>query len=220
MSLPDWHPRLFKRAYSVAELIADGVVHAGALVAGAIAFTILFIRVRMHGGVGDGVAMAVYAVGFFLMFGFSFAYNMTPASPAKWFLRRCDHAGIFLMIAGTYTALLSQIPDSAWTIALAAFVWTGALIGVVLNLAFPGRFDRVAVGVYLALGWSAVVTIRPLAASLPTLTLALVAVGGVIYSIGVAFYRWHSLKFQNAIWHGCVALAAGCQFAGIFAAVG
>ena len=131
--------------------------------------------------------MAVYAVGFFLMFGFSFAYNMAPASPVKWFLRRCDHSAIYLMIAGTYTALLSQIPDSLWAIALAVFVWSGALVGVTLNLLLPGRFDRVAVGVYLALGWSAIVAIRPLVAALPALTLTLVVVGGVIYSVGVAF---------------------------------
>jgi hemolysin III len=220
MSLPDRHPRLFQRAYSVSELVADGFVHAGALIAGAIAFVFLFVRVGLHGGIGEGVAMAVYAVGFFLMFGFSFAYNMAPASPVKWFLRRCDHSAIYLMIAGTYTALLSQIPDSLWAIALAVFVWSGALVGVTLNLLLPGRFDRVAVGVYLALGWSAIVAIRPLVAALPALTLTLVVVGGVIYSVGVAFHLWHSLKFQNAIWHGFVAVAAGCHFAGILAAVG
>jgi hemolysin III len=220
MSLPDLHPRLFKRAYSNGELVADGFIHAAALVAGAIAFSLLFVKVGLHGGIGEGLAMAVYAAGFFLMFGLSFAYNMTPASPLKWFLRRCDHSAIYLMIAGTYTALLSQIPDSLWAAALAAFVWSGALVGVALALFLPGRFDRVAVGVYLALGWSAIVAIKPLVDALPATTLALVVVGGVIYSIGVVFHLWHSLKFQNAIWHACVAVAAACHFAGILQAVG
>src|SRR5208282_414185 len=119
----------------------------------------------------------------------------------------CDHSAIYLMIAGTYTALLSQIPDSLWAIALAAFVWSGALVGVALKVFLPGRFDRIETGVYLALGWSAIIAIRPLALALPAPTLALIVIGGLIYSVGVAFYLWHSLKFQNAIWHACVALA-------------
>ncbi|MFZ1962333.1 MAG: hemolysin III family protein [Roseiarcus sp.] len=220
MSLPASHPRLSKRAYSLGELVADGFVHTAALVAGLIAFTVLFVKAPFRGGIGEGLAMAVYAAGFFLMFGVSLAYNMTPNSPVKWILRRCDHSAIYLMIAGTYTALLSLIPDSLWAIALAVFVWSGALVGVALKLFVPGRFDRIETGVYLALGWSAVIAFRPLVSALPAPTLALIVIGGLIYSVGVAFYLWHSLKFQNAIWHGCVALAAACHFAGVAWAVG
>ncbi|MGD0641734.1 MAG: hemolysin III family protein [Roseiarcus sp.] len=219
MSLPESHPRLFKRTYSNGELIADGFVHAAALVAGVIGFSLLFVKVALHGGPADGLAMAVYAAGFFLLFGFSCAYNMTPISPAKWILRRFDHSSIYLMIGGTYTALLSQMHDRLWAAALIGFVWTGALAGVALKLFLPGRFDRVSIGVYLLLGWSAIAAIKPLVASLPAQTLALVVVGGVIYSIGVAFHLWHSLKYQNAIWHACVAVAAACHFAGILQAL-
>jgi hemolysin III len=218
MDLPADHPRLKRRPYSDAELIADAAVHAAALVAGLIAFTLLFWKAPLRGGIGGELAMAVYAAGFFLMFGASLAYNMTPNSPLKWILRRCDHSAIYLMIAGTYTALLSLIPDSLWAIALAAFVWCGALIGVALKLFAPGRFDRIEIGVYLALGWSAIIAIRPLVAALPAPTLALIVIGGLIYSVGVAFYLWRSLKFQNVIWHACVAAAAACHFAGIAAA--
>ena len=103
------------RDYSHGELIADGFVHAAAIVAGVIAFSVLFQKVAMRGAYGDGLAMAVYAAGFFLLFGFSCAYNMAPPSPAKAILRRFDHASIYLMIGGTYTALLSQAPPrSRW----------------------------------------------------------------------------------------------------------
>ena len=165
--------------------------------------------------------MAVYAAGFFLMFGFSFAYNMTPASPVKWILRRCDHSAIYLMIAGTYTALLSQIPDSLWAAALVAFVWSGALVGVALR-AVPARPLRPRRDRRLSRA-RLVGDRRRSSRSSPRCrpqTLALVVVGGVIYSIGVVFHLWHSLKFQNAIWHACVAVAAACHFAGILQALG
>ncbi len=75
--------------------------------------------------------------------------------------------------------------------------------------------------VYLALGWSALIAVKPLFSALPADTLAFVAVGGAPYSIGVAFHLWESLKYQTAIWHACVAAAAaGCQFAGVLTAVG
>ena len=208
------------RDLSHGELIADGAVHAAAIVAGVIGFSVLFQKVAMRGAVGDGVAMAIYAAGFFLLFGFSCAYNMTPPSPAKAILRRFDHASIYLMIGGSYTALLSQARASLWVVALAAAVWIAAIAGASLKLFLPGRFDRFAVRLYLLLGWSAIFAAKPLIAALPIDALALTVAGGLIYSAGVAFYLWESLKFQTAIWHACVTAAAACQFAGILQAVG
>jgi hemolysin III len=208
------------RNYSNAELIADGAVHAAALVAGVIAFSVLFQKVAMHGRLSDGVAMAVYAAGFFLLFGFSCAYNMAPPSATKRLLRRFDLASIYLMIGGTYTALLSQARYAPWVVALVAAVWTGALAGASIKLFLPGRFDRHAILLYLALGWSALIAVKPLVSALPAGTLALVFAGGAIYCVGVVFHRWESLKFQNAIWHTCVTAAAACHFAGVLQAVG
>ncbi len=208
------------RGHSHGELIADGAVHAAAIVAGVIGFPVLFQKIAMRGDVGDGMAMTVYAVGFFLLFGFSCAYNMAPPSPAKTILRRFDQASIYLMIGGTYTALLSQARVSLSVVALAVAIWIAALAGASVKLFLPGRFDRFSLRLYLALGWSALFAIKPLASALPVDTLALVVAGGVIYSVGVAFYLWESLKFQNAIWHACVTVAAACQFIGVLQSIG
>ena len=220
MSPPAAQPSRSFRDYSDGEIVADGAVHAAALVAGVIGFSVLLQKVALRGATSDGIAMAIYAAGFFLLFGFSCAYNMTPPSRAKWLLRRFDHASIYLMIGGTYTALLSQADFALWTIALSATVWTGALSGASLKLFLPGRFDRASIGVYLVLGWSALIAVKPLVSTLPAQTLAFVAIGGVLYSIGVAFHLWESLKYQNAIWHSCVTAAAACHFAGVFHAIG
>lgn len=214
------HPVFSQRGYSLGERIADAAVHGSAIVAGIIAFPFLFYKVSIRGHWGDAIAMSVYATGFFLLFGFSCAYNCATPSPVKSSLRRFDLAAIFLMIAGTYTALLSQIPSSQWALGLEAFVWAVALAGASIRILLPGRFERGAMFVYLALGWAALPMVGPLATTLPIETSALVAAGGALYSIGVAFHVWESLKFQSAIWHGFVAAAAGCQFAGVMAAVG
>jgi hemolysin III len=208
------------RPYSQGELIADAAVHATAIVAGVIGFSVLFGKIALRGDFGDGLAMAVYAAGFFLLFGFSCAYNMAPASPAKALLRRFDHASIYLMIGGTYTALLSQARASFAVVALAGFVWIAVLAGATLKLLLPGRLDRFNVRLYLALGWSAVFAIKPLAAALPVGSLGLILAGGLVYSAGVAFHLWENLKFQIAIWHAFVMVAAACQFVGVLQAIG
>ncbi len=154
------------------------------------------------------------------MFGFSCAYNLTPPSPLKWLLRRFDHSAIYFMIAGTYTALLAMLGNQVWNWVLIGVIWAGALGGSAIKMLLPGRFDRLAIVLYLLMGWAALAAIKPVSMALPTATLVLVVVGGLLYSVGVIFYKWQSLKFQNAIWHGFVAAAAACHFAGIAVAVG
>ncbi len=114
MSFPENYPRHLKRPYGRGELVADGLVHVAAILAGIVGMTTLFRLVAIRGGIAEGLAIAVYAAGFFSMFGFSLAYNMTPPSPLKWLLRRFDHSSIYLMIAGTYTPLLYQLQSRTW----------------------------------------------------------------------------------------------------------
>ncbi|MCW2274346.1 hemolysin III family protein [Rhodoblastus acidophilus] len=213
-------PHFFKRHYTPAELIADALVHGLAIAGGLIGFAILFFRLGQKGDAENTAAIGVYAIAFFVLFGCSCAYNLSPPSRTKWLLRRLDHAAIFLMISGTYTALLSLTKDGgAWV--LASCVWLVSLIGAgVALLAPPGRFDRLLLALYLALGWGALADAPRLTTSLPPETVILTVAGGVMYSLGVPFHLWNSLKFQSAIWHGFVAVASACQFAGIAKAVG
>lgn len=220
MSLPDDHPRLRKRPFTLGELVADGIVHSVALLVGVIAFTALLYHVLSQSRWAEFAALAVYAAGFFLMFGFSLAYNMAPPSALKWLLRRFDHSSIYLMIAGTYTALLAQFQPSPWLWALGAAVWAGAVLGVVVKVALPGRYDRLSVLAYIALGWMGILAIGPAREALSGLSLWLIVAGGLIYVAGVGFYKWHRLRFHNAIWHGFVAVAAGLHFAAIALSVG
>jgi hemolysin III len=215
MSLPAGHPRLSKRPYSLGELVADGVVHGAAILAAVVGLAALILMVALS---GDGISLAatiVYAGCLLAMLCFSAAYNMTPTSPLKWLFRRFDHVGIYLAIAGTYTPLITRFADDFWAWTLGITVWAGAAAGSILKLALPGRFEKLSIAAYLALGWVAVFAIKPMFESLPLAASVLVLVGGLLYSVGVVFYRWHNLKYQNAIWHGFVVVAAGCHFAAV-----
>jgi hemolysin III len=133
----------------------------------------------------------------------------------QWLLRRFDHAAVYVLIAATYTPFLAQPKAGVAGFDLLAFLWVTALLGATLKLAFPGRFDRCAIALYLLLGWSGIIGDRPLVATLPGPVLWLLAAGGISYSGGVAFHLWERLRFQNAIWHAFVVAAACCHYAAV-----
>jgi hemolysin III len=110
--------------------------------------------------------------------------------------------------------LLTLLAGTVGDIMLAA-VWGAALVGIALKLIVPQHFGRLALVLYLGIGWSGIVVFQSLASALPPSTLWLLLAGGVAYSSGVIFHVWERLRFQNAIWHGFVLTAASCHFAAV-----
>jgi hemolysin III len=208
-------PTAFTWPYDRTERIVDAVIHAVGCGFGILGSLWLLTVAWRATSPREFAAVAVYAFGLVAMLGLSAAYNMWPVSPAKWLLRRFDHAAIYVMIAGTYTAFVSQMPGDALSGALLIGVWVAALAGVSIKLLLPGRYDRAAIILYLLIGWSGVVCYRRVAESLPGTSLVLLLTGGALYTIGVIFHAWQGLRFQNAIWHGFVLAAAICHYAAI-----
>ncbi len=206
----------FSWDYDRTEILADSIVHilgVAMAIAGAVALTIIAAHA---GNILRLAAVAIYLAGLLAMFCFSAVYNLWPVSPVKWWLRRLDHSAIYLLIAATYTAFMLPITGSAATAGVLAAVWCVALAGMTIKLLWPGRFDRTSIALYLTMGWSGVVKIESIAAALAPVTLALIATGGLLYSVGVVFHGWRHLRFQNAIWHGFVLAAATCHYAAVF----
>jgi hemolysin III len=148
------------------------------------------------------------------MLGISAAYNVYPVCRTKWLLRRLDHSAIYVLIAATYTPFLATTELTMASAGLLAAVWLVAIGGVLLKLLLPGRLDRLSVALYLLLGWAGAAA-YPVMATLPSSTLLLIAAGGVLYSAGVGFHLWESLRFQNATWHAFVLVAAGCHYTAV-----
>lgn len=204
-----------ERPYDSLELAADRVIHAIGVSFGLVGAALLLGFAAETATPAGLIAAVLYAFGLIATFVCSAAYNLAPPSPRRERLRRLDHAAIFLMIAGTYSPFTLGRLDGAWSLWLAGAVWALALLGVVAKLAFPHRIERYAVVAYLALGWMVLPAIKPLLESLPPSALLLIVLGGVLYSAGVAFHLRRSLRFQNAIWHALVLLAAICHFTAV-----
>jgi hemolysin III len=202
----------FGRQYDFHEIVADGIVHGVGIVFALIGATALIFYAMAWGSLSAIAAAWIYGLGLVACLSVSFTYNIWPHSRVKWFLRRLDHSAIFILIAATYTPFLMRGIDDPLIAVMLGLIWLAALCGILLKCLFPGRYDRVAIGLYLAMGWSGVMVVEPLSSHLAPVTLWLIVAGGVIYSLGVIFHVWEKLRFQNAIWHGFVVAAAAVHY--------
>jgi hemolysin III len=206
------------RRYYAAEIEADFAVHLLGTLLSAIGAAVLLTLAAATNAVTRWSVLA-YSVGLMAMLACSAAYHIQRSSERREFLRRLDHAAIFVMIAGTYTPFTACILDGAFATWLTGAMWLAAVAGVAVKLAYPRRFEWASTLVYLALGWAVVIFMQPLLAVLDRSTLVLLVSGGVFYSIGACIHRWRRLPFHDAIWHGLVVIAAGCHYAAILHSV-
>ena len=201
--------------YDRAELIADGVVHGVGVLSGLVAATVLIVLAAIYATPLEVAVVSIYVVGLLAMLVLSATYNLWPVSQVKWVLRRFDHSSIYVLIAATYTPFIAQMKASILATGLLIGVWSLAAVGIVIKLLFPGRFDRLAVVLYLSMGWSGFMVYDTGIASLPSLTVWFIAAGGLLYSFGIIFHAWQRLRFQNAIWHCFVLLGAACHYTAV-----
>lgn len=202
--------------YDRTEIFADALIHLIGVSLGLVAAGVLLVMTAIRSTAAGAVSAAIYVICLEAMLVLSATYNLWPVSPAKWFLRRLDHSAIYALIAGTYTPFVMATKPDTSDMLLLVSIWAIAIVGIVLKLVLPGRFDRFSIAVYLVMGWSGMLLYRPLIAGLPVLTARLVLAGGLLYTSGVPFHMWQRLRFQNAIWHLFVLLAAACHCAAIF----
>jgi hemolysin III len=199
---------------------ADLVVHVVGLSLAAVGGAVLLALTALFDGRSPGkiVGVAVYAAGVLLMLALSTAYNFTSARRRP-FWRRLDRAGIFVMIAGSYTPFTTQVLTGPWAVGMTAAVWAIAAAGALGQVFFPRLDRRIWAVAYLALGWLVVVALKPVVENTAWIALVLLALGGVIYSVGVIFHLNRRLTFARAIWHGHVVAAACAHWAAVLLGV-
>ncbi|MFC3069539.1 PAQR family membrane homeostasis protein TrhA [Phenylobacterium soli] len=197
---------------------ADLVVHVVGLTLALVGGSVLLGLAIEARSISKVVGVSIYAAGLLAMLAFSTAYNF--AKPQyRPTLRRLDHAGIFLMIAGSYTPFTTHALSGAWAWGMTAAVWSIAGFGALGKLFLTHVDRKFWVGVYLALGWLVVVAMKPMIDGVTWVALLLLGVGGLLYTTGVIFYVNKRLKFSRAIWHGHVVAAAGAHWAAVLLGV-
>ncbi|MCM5510666.1 MULTISPECIES: hemolysin III family protein [unclassified Vibrio] len=203
--------------YSVKEEIANTLTHGIGMVLGIVGLVLLLIKAVDHNADALTItSMSIYGGSMIVLFLASTLYHAIPYQKAKWALKTFDHCAIYLLIAGSYTPFLLVSLRTPLAIGLMIVIWTIALVGIIMKLAFVYRFKKLSLVTYLLMGWLSLVVIYQLALNLDVGGLTLLAAGGVIYSLGVIFYVAKRIPFNHAIWHGFVLAGCACHFLAIY----
>lgn len=204
--------------YSLGEEIAHAVTHGVGVLLAIVGLTALVVRAALYGNAWHLVASSVFGATLVLMYSASTLFHSIPdiLPRAKRVLRIIDHSMIYFLIAGTYTPFTLVTLHGRWGWSLFAFTWGLAAAGVVFKIFATGRYEKLSLFIYLAMGWCALVATRPILEHLEPAGIWLTAAGGLAYSGGVVFYLWERLRYHHAIWHLFVLAGSVLQYFAIF----
>ena len=193
--------------YSDAEELANSISHGlGALLAAA-GFAVLVVASVRRGTAVHVVSSSVFGLSLLNLYASSTLYHTIRNPGARGILRRLDHAAIFLLIAGSYTPFTLVTLRGPWGWSIFGVVWGLAVIGLFFEDKLRHRRHGLSLGLYILMGWVAVVAIKPLVGTLPRGGIVFLFAGGLAYTFGTIFYMWRRIPYHHAWWH--VAVLAG-----------
>jgi hemolysin III len=198
--------------------VLRGVLHGVSFVAAIAIGTLLIVFARES----RVLPAAVFAVSAALMLGTSALYHRVTWSPgARLWMRRADHAGIFLLIAGTYTPVALISLSGVWRTIVLAVVWSGALAGATSKFCWVGAPRWLSALIGLALGWIGVILLPQLAHSEGIAPVILLAAGGFAYTVGAVIYAikrpdpFPRVFGYHEVFHAFTIVALACQYVAV-----
>jgi len=186
------------RNYTTAEEILHSATHSVGILFG-IAATVILTALAIRSGDMRAVAGSlIFGTAAIMMYSASTAYHAARRPEAKKLLKKLDHISIYYLIAGTYTPFL--LANNDW--AFFGIIWGLAALGTYLKLKTEVNGAKLwSIGLYLLMGWIIVFASEALIDNLSLQALRFLALGGIFYTLGIAFYVWKSRKYTHAVWH-------------------
>ncbi|HWH84013.1 MAG TPA: hemolysin III family protein [Burkholderiaceae bacterium] len=207
------HP---ERAQSFGEELANSISHGLGFVLAIASLPVLLALRPASGNALDSAAASVFSATMMLLYGVSTLYHAWPGGRIKRWLNRCDHAAIYLFIAGSYTPFVLGVLRGGWGWSLFGVIWSLAALGTVAKLANRLQHPWWSTGLYLAMGWLAVVAAAPLVARLPGAGLAWLIAGGLSYTAGaIVFMHDSKVRYAHFVWHLFVLGGSACHFVAV-----
>jgi hemolysin III len=195
------------------------VLHQAAFSASLVVGTLLIVGAD---GARRQTAAAVFAGSVAACFGASALYHRVTWTPRlRLWMRRVDHAGVYLLIAGTYTPVCLLVLDGAWRLVVLVMVCVGAGAAVVLKFAWVDAPKWLAAVLGIALGWAGVALLPQLVARLNPAAVALLGVGGLAYTTGAIIYARRrpnplpAVFGYHELFHALTIVAVACQYVAI-----
>jgi len=173
-------------------------------------------------GTRQHVAAAVFAAAVAICFGSSALYHRITWTPElRLWMRRVDHAGVYLLIAGTYTPVCLLVLTGAWRWTVLAVVWAGSGAAAIFKFVWVAAPKWLAAAIGIALGWVAVAVLPQLASRLDPAGVALLGAGGLVYTAGAIIYARGrpdpvpAVFGYHELFHALTLIAVSCQYVAI-----
>lgn len=206
---------LSKKQEVTAEVF-NAITHGAAAALSLVAIVLLVMKgVEVSSPIAI-TAYIIYGASLFTLFLNSTLYHSFSFSKYKAIFQKLDHGSIYLLIAGTYTPYLMISIGGVFGYSLLSIIWILAVAGITFEVVATDKFPKLSTYMYLGLGWLGVVILYPLYHSIEVNGLFLLALGGIIYSLGTIFYRMKSNKWMHVIWHLFVIGGALFMFISIY----
>jgi hemolysin III len=202
--------------YSLGEEIANSITHGVGIILSLAGLAVLTAYACRYGNVWHIVSCSVYGATLMLLYTASTLYHSIQRPRVKTALQGLDHSAIFLLIAGTYTPFTLVNLRGPWGWSLFGVIWGLAIFGIVFQGSLLRRWTLLSLGLYISMGWAVVVAIKPMLGAVGPGGLVLLLLGGLSYTAGVGFYRWHRLPYHHAVWHIFVMAGSIFHFFAIF----
>lgn len=202
--------------YSEQEERLNILTHGFGLLISVIAFPFLVLKSQEFLGFYQSISFIIYGLSLIILYSASTFYHASKDPIKRRKLNIFDHAAIYVLIAGSYSPFLLAGLQSNLGWYMFVFVWIFALIGVLLKLFFTGKYDKLSTAMYLVMGWQAIFVIKPMMLNLPKISLYLIILGGVFYTIGAILYSIEKIKFNHAIFHVFVLFGSFCHFIAVY----
>lgn len=204
------------RSQTLGEEIVNSLSHGLGLLLMIAALPVLVIHAVHRGTAADVIGAAVFGASACVLYLVSLLYHAVSQARAKDVLRILDHAAIYILIAGTYTPFTLGVLHGGWGWTLFGLVWGMALVGVMFKITMGMRFPRLSTFLYLAMGWIALIAIRPLWLHMPLAGLLWLLAGGAAYTLGVVFFVFDErLRYSHFVWHLFVLAGTACHFVAV-----
>lgn len=191
-----------RRRRAIHNEIANTLTHGVGLLLSLGGLVILLYLAITRGSTMHVVSFAIYGTCLVLAYLASTFYHAARCQRRKMQLRMLDHCSIYLLIAGSYTPfLLVGLDEGSWGWPLFGVVWGIALVGITMKVMVSHRSNRLSTWSYLAMGWIALVAIKPFYEQLVTGAFVFLVLGGITYTMGVYFFARDHKHMHHAIWH-------------------
>ncbi len=183
------------------EEIANAVTHGVGAALAAAGTIVMLVFAAEKSDLVRIVSVSIYGFSMIFLYMMSTLYHAITNFKAKRIFQKLDHCSIFVLIVGSYAPVCLSLLGGTlgWTL-FAVNVFCG-VAGIVANAISVSKWHKVSLVLYLIMGWSVVIAVKPLIQLIALDGFALLLAGGLLYSIGVVFYKMKKPRFMHSVWH-------------------